>query len=482
MNNAQIIMVETAKLELNNFSNEIYVVDDKFVEFMTNISQYGILEPLVVSKDYVVISGNRRLKAASNLKIDKVPVIISDSTEQNNEMVVISHNQQRVKTPSQIFAEYQILKIKFPVKKGERTDLNNNNNNKIIINTLGITKTKLYKLDKIDEAAKKLHGSEAQKKVWEKLDNKSETINATYKNLTGKLKKNANAKKIAAPIPVDFKGKDVVIYNKSCETLSEIADLSVATIITSPPYFNMRNYGNGEKELGLEKSIESYVENLLNHFSDCKRVLKDDGSLWVNLNDCIVDKQYKLIQYQFALRMIQKGWILNDEIIWIKNNPTYSHGPRSLRTHENIFHFVKSENFYYDVEWVKEIKDDTNSFSCGRGSVGTKLKSSFNFRDNILITNAANNSALKHKCKEKGVRLTHSATFPVQVPAIAIFSTTKPGDTVLDIFNGTGTTGEVALEYGRKYIGYELNPEYIKVAEVRFDPYLETEDIIKKAA
>jgi DNA modification methylase len=274
---------------------------------------------------------------------------------------------------------------------------------------------------------------------------------------------------------------NTTIFNKSCENLSELKDNSVQCIITSPPYFNMRDYGNSRDELGRERSIDKFISNLVNHFSDCNRVLKDTGSLWVNLNDCIVDKQYHLIPHQFALAMIKTGWILNDEIMWTKNNPVYTRAMRSVRAHEYLFHFVKTKNFYYNMEWAREMNDNPQ-FCLGRGGVGTKLKSVFNFRDNIINTSVSNINSLRNRCIEEGFVCNHSAAFPYEIPAIAIFSTSQVGDIVLDIFNGTGTTGEVAIANDRQYIGYELNSDFVNVSKVRLSPYLADEFDYEMAA
>jgi site-specific DNA-methyltransferase (adenine-specific) len=155
----------------------------------------------------------------------------------------------------------------------------------------------------------------------------------------------------------------VKIFNSSCEDLSHLKDKSIQLIVCSPPYFQARDYKNGENESGKEKTPELFIDNLVKLFEDAKRVLKDDGSMYVNINDTCRDGAYQAIPQRFVIEMLKTGsWILNDEIIWTKTNPKYSPGKRSVRSHEYIFHFVKSKNFYYDDTWLEDVKDESNSF------------------------------------------------------------------------------------------------------------------------
>jgi DNA modification methylase len=171
--------------------------------------------------------------------------------------------------------------------------------------------------------------------------------------------------------------------------------------------------------------------------------------------------------------MLEQGWILNDELLWIKNNPTYTRGKRSVRSHEPIFHFVKSSDFYYNDAWIKDLTDKEDKISYGINKSSPKVKSGLDFREGVLTTNVSNTSDLRTKCKEEeGFYLTHSATFPIDVPAICGFLTTQEGGTILDPFSGTSTVGLFARSNNRKYIGYDLNPEFIKASEVRIGGHL----------
>jgi DNA modification methylase len=178
--------------------------------------------------------------------------------------------------------------------------------------------------------------------------------------------------------------------------------------------------------------------------------------------------------------MMKNGWIFNDEIIWVKNNPIFTQAKRTIRSHEYIFHFVKCENYHYDLTWMSELSDPSNQISLGTSGKISNLMSAMDFRGNIVRTGGNNMSDLRKSCKKQGFNLTHSAAFPITIPLISVLTTSKVGDTVLDIYSGTATTGEAALATNRKYIGYEIKPEYIMGSVVRLQDY--TTDKVLQAA
>jgi DNA modification methylase len=200
-------------------------------------------------------------------------------------------------------------------------------------------------------------------------------------------------------------------------------------------------------------------------------VLKDDGSLMVNINEKVENGAYQGVVHEFVYKMLKNGWRLNDEILWLKNNPVYTGGKRTVRSHEYIFHFVKSNatDFYYDEALVERFHDEDKSFIYGDGKKLPKFLSGMDFTKGARIkTNVANTGELRKQCEKEGsFHLTHSATFPADVPGLLVLLTSKPGDLVVDPFNGTGTTGEVCKVMGRSYVGYDLNPEFIMATEVR---------------
>lgn len=472
-----VVKVNPSMLILNEKKQEIYQnKPTNYDEIKKNIEELGIITPLLVNnKTNVIIDGNVRLLIAMELGLKEVPVIYKELVEKEMDIKSVSANQQRIKSYSEILKEIEFFEQHYKIKKGQRTDLDpelkkiKENRDAAL---KGISRTTREKVKAVASLAEGLYGkdSETFKGIFNSLDKQKTTLNGLYQHLLDLTQRKQNAKVI--PLKYEVIKENTKIYNHSSEDMYEIEDGSINSIITSPPYYKMKEYGNGENEIGQEGEIEEYLLSLRKIFNECYRVLKDNGSLFVNLNDCVLGGRYQAIPHYFVLQMLDQGWILNDELLWIKNNPTYTRGKRSVRSHEPIFHFVKTSDFYYNDSWIKNLADKEDKISYGINKSSPKVKSGLDFRDGVLTTNVSSTSDLRSKCKEEGFYLTHSATFPIDVPAICGFLTTQEGDTILDAFAGTSTVGLFARSNNRKFIGYDLNPEFIKASEVRIGGHL----------
>ena len=469
-----VSMVPPQMLKKNSTTGFLYAVPENYEQIRDNIKEFGLLIPLLVNNNYEIISGNLRCQIAVDLDFEEVPVVFINAPEEMNGVLAISTNQFRKKSLVDIASEIRFFESYYSLKRGQRTDLNPQL--KIVkeekdsaLDSIG--KYKVNKIKSIEKKAKELHGDDLNKvnKELAKVDNDEITLSQLEKKLERELLKIKN--KIVVPEKYNLITEKVKIFNASCEDLYHLEDRSVSLIISSPPYFQARLYKNGKNELGRERTPEEFIDNLVSLFDDTKRVLKDDGSMYVNINDTCRDGSYQAVPQRFVLEMIKKGWILNDEILWIKSNPKYSPGKRSVRSHEYIFHFVKSKNFYYDDTWLNDVDDKKNTFSYGTNNLFPKIISGVDFREGVVKTSVATTEMLRNKCAERGFFLNHTAVFPEVIPLIPILTTTKPGDIVLDIFNGTATTGEVSVKLDRKYVGYEYNPEYVMASEVRLSEY-----------
>lgn len=470
-----ILWVNPRDLKENAVSSKFYSIPENYEMMKENIKKVGILEPIIVI-DNVVESGNLRLRIAKDLELEKVPVIFQPKSKLCSKLRVVSHGQQRIKKYSEILAEYEILEAEYPVGKGCRTDLDpSKKSNAEKKKALNISKAKLNNLKSIKVLAKELYSDSINdyNQVWSNIDSEKSSISNTLKEL--KKKKQIIENEISIPKSFDLITEIVKIYNKSCQNMTEILDKTIACIICSPPYFQMRDYGTGKGQRGLENDANAYVKGLINDFRDCRRVLKDDGSLWVNLSEAVLDGNYNAIPHRFVIEMMKDGWVFNDELIWIKNNPVFTQAKRTVRSHEYIFHFVKSKNYKYDISWLSGVNDHNNLISLGTSGKISNLMSTLDFRDNIIRTNVNNMRELRNDCKEKGFNLTHSAAFPITIPLIAILTSSKVGDTILDIYSGTSTTGEAALAIKRKYIGYEIKPEFVMASKVRLESHIQEE-------
>jgi site-specific DNA-methyltransferase (cytosine-N4-specific) len=258
--------------------------------------------------------------------------------------------------------------------------------------------------------------------------------------------------------------ESAVLLGDALELLESIPDGTFQTTITSPPYWSLRDYGI-QGQIGAESSVEEYVENLVALFEQVRRATRDDGTLWLNLGDSYTsggrtwrapDKKNPIramdmrpptpdglkpkdligVPWRLAFALQEAGWYLRADVIWHKPNcQPESVKDRPTRAHEYLFLFSKSERYKYDADAV-------------RGPNNRNLRTVWDV-------------------KTKPYRGAHFATFPVDLIEPSLLLTTSPDDLVLDPFLGSGTTGLVALEEQRRFLGIELNPEYIAIAENR---------------
>jgi len=458
-------------IELDN----LYRLPKNYEMIRENISTMGIITPLIVdSKSNTIVSGNLRHKIALELGLPLIPVFFIDLGD-DMKMVSLSSNVQREKSSMEKYKEMMFYKSIFPSSKGQRNDLYpalKELKEERDIALSGISKDTQNKLNTIGLMCMDLFPDEPTKLegFFNDIDSGKSSLNKVY-NKVKRLKIKSNCK---SEVPGgDYKEGGVTIYNKSSETMEELADESVNVSISSPVYWRMKLYQLPSNQLGQESSVEEYINNLKKHYLEVFRVLKNDGSLFVNINDCCRNGEYQLVPQRFVLMMKSIGFMLNDEFQWLKQNPRPTGGKRSVRRHEPIYHFVKSKNFYYNEEWLKGCIDETNSFSIGTTQESPKLTSSLDFYGGVLLTNVACTKKIKIKCAEISVNLDHQATFSIDVPMICLLMTSKPNDIILDNFSGTSVTGSAVLKLGegRSYVGYEPSPEYIVASKLRLSEY-----------
>ena len=469
-----VTVVAPQMLKKNSTTYSMYVVPVNYEEIRNNIREFGLLTPLLVNFEYEIISGNLRHQIALDLELEEVPVVFVDAPEEMKAVLSVSSNQFRVKSMVEIASEIRFYDEYYSVGQGRRTDLfiqmkvvkdEKNSAYK------SIGQYKINKIKSIEKKVKELHGNniEVLNRELSKIDKEETTLNELDKKLDRELLKKNN--EVVVPDFYELKTEKVKIYNSSCGDLFHLGDESIQTVITSPPYFQMRNYGTGKNQLGLEKDVLNFINNLCDLFEDTKRVLKEEGSLFVNINDCVIDGQYQSVPELFLIEMRRRGWRYVDQYLWLKSNAQFTHGKRSVRNYEPIFHFVKNADYFFNDTWLSEFVDEKNSISMGTKMKYPKLVSGLDFRDNILKSAGSNTLDLRNKCLESGFLMEHSATFPLSLPLIFVLSTSKPGDIILDMFNGTASTGEISVLTNRKYVGYELNPQFVMASEVRLSEY-----------
>ena len=266
-------------------------------------------------------------------------------------------------------------------------------------------------------------------------------------------------------MPKYYEDSHVTLHHgKAIDVVSAMADESVDCIVTSPPYFGLRDYGT-DGQYGAEETPQEFVDNLVTLYREARRVLTDDGTFWLNLGDSyqstggmegvgpnakvgstkrqalgrtrprsgLPTKNLIGIPWRVAFALQDDGWILRNDIIWSKPNAM----PESVRDrlatkHEHLFMFTKSPKYWFDLEPIR--------WHTGR-----------NPGDVWEISTQPFSGA-------------HFAVFPQELPRRCIVAGCKPGGTVLDPCSGSGTTGAAATGNGRKYIGIDINADYLDLS------------------
>ena len=244
--------------------------------------------------------------------------------------------------------------------------------------------------------------------------------------------------------------------------MSELNDGEVQTIFTSPPYWNKRKYCE-KGGLGNEKTSEEFVKNLSQHLTDCKRVLNDKGSFFLNLGDTFYNGNLQNIPHKVVIRLQRKGWILRNTIIWAKTNPKPSSSKSNLTpSYEFIFHLTKSINYNY-YPTLNKLSDKTKpSLPPRHRSVnGSYSKYVSPYIPNLSGKNMGdfwNEDIVKSSVSNQKINLNkeHPAPFPEQIVKLPILQTSKENQIILDPFMGSGTVGRVCDKLNRRFIGYDL--------------------------
>lgn len=256
------------------------------------------------------------------------------------------------------------------------------------------------------------------------------------------------------------------------EKLKELPDKSIQMCVTSPPYYNLRDYDNQENQLGLEKTPEEFVANLVEVFAEVHRVLRDDGTLWLNLGDSYLkDKQLGFIPQKVAIALQEWGWILRQDIIWAKKNcMPESVKDRFTKNHEYIFLLSKQPKYFFNqvLEPVKQSSiDRINDGKITYRKTTPKETIYQEKKKENITTGGMKNKRSVWNMRTASYKEAHFAVFPPELAETCIKAGSDDGDIVLDCFMGSGTTAMVAQQHSRKWIGVELNPEYEKLIKKR---------------
>lgn len=466
-----------SELRPNPFSEKIYGNITEYPQFFFlkhSIDKEGILEPLVITETNLIVSGVRRYKAALELGMKKVPVVIKDINENEvSESKVINHQQHRVKSPVQIYIEIERLSEEFNLVQGRKKFKFDEKEASVKKKELlGFLKRSYGRLKEAHKNLFDVYGS--KEKVYEKMIELEKKENLKPESILKTAKKiNTEAKKDTKRKPIDFPEKYEILNQNSMDKWKGIKNNSVDCIINSVPYFNLKDYETEENQIGIESEIKPYLSNLLKVFENAKKALKDTGSLFVNINDVVINGCLQNIPWTLANEMMKSGWIFNSNIIWAKDNPRYQANKRPVQSYEYILHFVKTTDFKYFPKNEKEIREFEKKICYGDVSKQMILKDFWDFRNLTIECPVAHNLKLTNKLNELGIEQKHTATFPVEIPTACILSTTEPGDVVADCFSGLGTSGIAAIGHNRYYYGIENNSDYIEASKYRIEMFIE---------
>lgn len=309
--------------------------------------------------------------------------------------------------------------------------------------------------------------------------------------------------------------------------------VKVQTCVTSPPYWGLRDYGVAG-QIGLEPTVQDYVETMVEVFQLVRDLLADDGTLWLNLGDSYAqrggpgwqgkngqraDRRFTLVRNTVAMReasrsaksglkpkdlvmmparvalaLQEDGWWLRQDIIWNKPNPMpESVTDRCTKAHEYLFLFSKSERYYFDAKAISEPADGKSEHDLSGGYMsapGQSPQSMGRKSGNVRPIHGSEADPLRHRTRANLHKVgdvayprrnrrsvwtiasqpyseAHFAVFPPALIEPCILAGSRLGDVVFDPFIGSGTTGQVAQRLGRRWVGCELNPEYVKLERKR---------------
>lgn len=324
-----------------------------------------------------------------------------------------------------------------------------------------------------------------------------------------------------------MENKNTIFCGDCLSVLKSLPDNSIDCCVTSPPYYALRDYGC-DGQIGLEETPEKYIERLCDVFSEVRRILTPQGTLWLNIGDSYngnkvgnteVVKNKKVsesndfhkklwsgakpkdligIPWMLAFALRSQGWYLRQDIIWHKGNPLpESVTDRCTKSHEYIFLLSKSQKYYFDYEAIQEeatSSDKPRVFGANnqKGTLRNDIGRVYKPRTKNCQYDGQRPNSM-HLAREAGMsdevypvrnkrdvwqvntkpcKEAHFATYPFELIKPCILAGCPENGIVLDPFMGSGTTAIVARSLNRNYLGIELNPEYIKIAHKRLDKHL----------
>lgn len=278
-----------------------------------------------------------------------------------------------------------------------------------------------------------------------------------------------------------------LLHGDSLEQARTLPDESIDCIVTSPPYYGLRDYGT-KGQYGLEETPAAYVEAMRSLFNELRRTLADDGTLWLNIGDSysggsrrsyadtgksegrigsarpvsgLPGKNLLGMPWRVAFALQDDGWVLRNSIIWHKPNAMpESVTDRLSGRHENLFMFTKSQQYWFDLDPIREDSSRVEAYKPNKWINGATRPHEGHRGSHANGRNPGDVWSIN----TQPFPGSHFAVFPKELARRCVVSGCKTGGTVLDPFSGSGTTGLVTQENGRKYIGIDISADYLKLS------------------
>jgi DNA modification methylase len=459
-------------------------IREEWNDLVVSMEENGLLYPLIITEDNIIISGVRRWMVANELGWNEIDTRVFNGNKNEVEELIITSNTNREKTHAEKVNEALHMLNIIGNRQGKRNlpEGEKGSRYEIVANKLGagFSKDNVAKLAKIQEHDN--NNPEEQNKLID-LVKQGATINAVHNLLSNQSHEENDIEKI-----IENEGRYKLINEDCLISLSQMEDKFIDMVFTSPPYYKQRLYeGEGAKRnpnnIGEENSVEDYLNNLSKIGSEVFRILNNTGSFYLNIGDTIINGENLAIPELLLIEMKQIGFKLANRIVWRKKNPK----PMILKSglqpnYELIFHFVKSLDYKCrQLKWKSKDGLKVSRGICDRRIDGIKEKKgkiletpykqfkTF-FDENEGYTDVIKSAvATARNLSKIDAKLDHPAIYPETLPFIPLLQTTEVGDKVLDIFSGSSTFGVVANLFGREYFGIELNQEYHKVGAIRME-------------
>ena len=314
-----------ASIKQHPLNSSIYgdISSEEVADLVQSIHDVGLLEPIVINERNQCVSGHRRLHACKISGLKSIECVVKEMPAADEILYIIEWNRQRRKTYRQLLNEAKSLMAYYgkkrkrgrPALQLNRTDeLKHRKTTDVVAEKLDANRNTIYRLlfidkhfpDLIDDLGTKITLNQAYIQVKTFLNRK------TIQSSRNGSRKNLNRDE----------GASYAIYNKSSKSMDELDDGIVQCIVTSPPYWQQRDYGGLKDEIGREDDVDDYLDNILEVTAECHRILSPKGCMFLVMGDKFHDGCLKLVGHRLAIRMMdEQGWVLRNDLIWNKMNP-----------------------------------------------------------------------------------------------------------------------------------------------------------------